>query len=91
MPFKKLNQFLLDKIAELAKLQFEDEAKENIKADLNNETVSKDYISDEYFSLIRNFRRYSWLLLYLFGLKKLMMLLSYIEQLQTVLAVFLVT
>jgi glutamate--cysteine ligase len=37
------------------------------KADLNNETVSKDYISDEYFSLIRNFRRYSWLLLYLFG------------------------
>jgi glutamate--cysteine ligase len=37
------------------------------KADLNSKTVSKDYISDEYFSLIRNFRRYSWLLLYLFG------------------------
>jgi glutamate--cysteine ligase len=37
------------------------------KASLNNDTVSQQYISDEYFSLIRNFRRYSWLLLYLFG------------------------
>ncbi len=37
------------------------------KADLNGKSVSKNYISGEYFSLIRNFRRYSWLLLYLFG------------------------
>ena len=27
----------------------------------------QDYITKRYFSLIRNFRRYSWLLLYLFG------------------------
>lgn len=27
----------------------------------------KDFISDQYFGLIRNFRRYSWLLSYLFG------------------------
>ena len=27
----------------------------------------KDFISDKYFGLIRNFRRYSWLLHYLFG------------------------
>jgi glutamate--cysteine ligase len=37
------------------------------KANLNGKSVSKNYISGEYFSLIRNFRRYSWLLLYLFG------------------------
>ena len=27
----------------------------------------QDFISEQYFALIRNFRRYSWLLLYLFG------------------------
>ena len=27
----------------------------------------QDYITDAYFSLIRNFRRYSWLLIYLYG------------------------
>lgn len=36
-------------------------------AALQNSTVDKDFISDGYFALIRNFRRYSWLLLYLFG------------------------
>lgn len=29
--------------------------------------VLQDFISEQYFALIRNFRRYSWLLLYLFG------------------------
>jgi glutamate--cysteine ligase len=28
---------------------------------------NQDYISDKYFGLLRNFRRYSWLLTYLFG------------------------
>lgn len=27
----------------------------------------KDYVTDSYFKLIRNFRRYSWLLVYLYG------------------------
>ena len=36
-------------------------------ANLENKTVDKDFISAGYFGLIRNFRRYSWLLLYLFG------------------------
>lgn len=36
------------------------------KLDGNTEPL-KDYISARYFSLIRNFRRHSWLLLYLFG------------------------
>ena len=36
-------------------------------ADIDGETLSQDYISDGYFGLIRNFRRYSWMLLYLFG------------------------
>lgn len=36
-------------------------------ASLENKTVDKDFISAGYFGLIRNFRRYSWLLLYLFG------------------------
>ncbi len=27
----------------------------------------QDFVSEQYFALIRNFRRYSWLLLYLFG------------------------
>lgn len=38
-----------------------------IIAELKGETLDKDFISKEYFGLIRNFRRYSWLLLYLFG------------------------
>jgi glutamate--cysteine ligase len=29
--------------------------------------ADKDFISESYFGLIRNFRRYSWMLLYLFG------------------------
>ena len=29
--------------------------------------ADKDFITDSYFALIRNFRRYSWLLIYLFG------------------------
>lgn len=29
--------------------------------------ASKDFVTDSYFALIRNFRRYSWLLVYLFG------------------------
>lgn len=32
-----------------------------------NEQPLQDYISSRYFDLIRNFRRHSWLLLYLFG------------------------
>ncbi len=36
------------------------------KLDGNQEPL-KDYISARYFALIRNFRRHSWLLLYLFG------------------------
>ncbi len=32
-----------------------------------SELSDKDFASDRYFTLIRNFRRYSWLLLYLFG------------------------
>lgn len=32
-----------------------------------HEYSEQDYISARYFGLIRNFRRYSWLLLYLFG------------------------
>lgn len=32
-----------------------------------NKSLSQDFISDQYFGLIRNFRRYSWMLLYLFG------------------------
>ncbi|WP_372782311.1 glutamate--cysteine ligase [Litorivivens sp.] len=36
-------------------------------ADANGETVTQDFITDRYFGLIRNFRRLSWLLIYLFG------------------------
>ena len=31
------------------------------------EPADRDFVTDAYFDLIRNFRRYSWLLLYLFG------------------------
>ena len=31
------------------------------------ETAGRDFVTHAYFDLIRNFRRYSWLLLYLFG------------------------
>lgn len=34
--------------------------------DYNKQTL-QDYITDSYFKLIRNFRRYSWLLIYLYG------------------------
>ena len=37
------------------------------KAGLDAQTLNKDFISEGYFGLIRNFRRYAWLLLYLFG------------------------
>ena len=33
----------------------------------NNTDSLQDYITQSYFGLIRNFRRYSWLLIYLFG------------------------
>lgn len=33
----------------------------------NNQDVLQDYVSARYFALIRNFRRHSWLVLYLFG------------------------
>ncbi|GAA6134651.1 glutamate--cysteine ligase [Oceaniserpentilla sp. 4NH20-0058] len=36
-------------------------------AEQQGATLDKDFISQGYFGLIRNFRRYSWLLLYLFG------------------------
>ena len=36
-------------------------------ADLQGKEPSKDFMSEGYFGLIRNFRRHSWLLLYLFG------------------------
>jgi len=36
-------------------------------ADAQDVTCDQDFVSQEYFGLIRNFRRYSWLLLYLFG------------------------
>lgn len=32
-----------------------------------NDQPMQDFMSEQYFALIRNFRRYSWLLLYLFG------------------------
>jgi len=35
--------------------------------DANDAAVLQDFISEQYFALIRNFRRYSWLLVYLFG------------------------
>ena len=34
---------------------------------LNNEQTLRDFRSSQYFGLIRNFRRHSWILLYLFG------------------------
>lgn len=33
----------------------------------NSELAFQDFVSNKYFSLIRNFHRYSWLLVYLFG------------------------
>lgn len=36
-------------------------------AKLQGKTCDQDFISEGYFGLIRNFRRYSWLLMYLFG------------------------
>jgi len=35
--------------------------------DPQNELSLQDFKSEQYFALIRNFRRYSWLLMYLFG------------------------
>ena len=40
---------------------------EDLKNAAGNEQSLQDFKSDGYFSLIRNFRRYSWLLLYLLG------------------------
>ena len=36
-------------------------------ADANGSVADRDYVTAAYFSLIRNFRRHSWLLIYLFG------------------------
>ncbi len=36
-------------------------------AQWQGESLDKDFVSQGYFGLIRNFRRYAWLLLYLFG------------------------
>lgn len=36
-------------------------------ASRDGRSADKDFISEQYFGLIRNFRRYSWILLYLFG------------------------
>lgn len=36
-------------------------------AECRGERVDRDFIARAYFGLIRNFRRYSWLLIYLFG------------------------
>ena len=36
-------------------------------ASMQGKTLDKDFMSEGYFGLIRNFRRHSWLLLYLFG------------------------
>jgi glutamate--cysteine ligase len=39
-----------------------------VLADLMEERkVGQDFISDRYFALLRNYRRYGWLILYLFG------------------------
>mgnify|MGYP001572721376 CR=1 FL=1 len=38
-----------------------------LQADDNNSQSLQDYKTEGYFALIRNFRRYFWLLLYLFG------------------------
>ena len=40
---------------------------EDLQASANNQQSLQDFKSDGYFGLIRNFRRYSWLLLYLLG------------------------
>ena len=40
---------------------------ENLQKLQENQDSLQQYRSDSYFALIRNFRRYSWLLLYLFG------------------------
>ncbi len=37
------------------------------KGVMGSSLSDQDFASDRYFALIRNFRRYSWLLLYLFG------------------------
>ena len=36
-------------------------------AESRGETADQDFVTRAYFGLIRNFRRYSWLLIYLFG------------------------
>ena len=38
-----------------------------VLAECRGESPGQDFITRAYFALIRNFRRYSWLLLYLFG------------------------
>jgi glutamate--cysteine ligase len=40
---------------------------EALKTNENNDQSLQDYKSSKYFALTRNFRRYSWLLMYLFG------------------------
>ena len=40
---------------------------QQLKAAENSELSLRDFKSEKYFALTRNFRRYSWLLMYLFG------------------------
>lgn len=46
---------------------FSDEFWQEYQSQLANTQSLQDFKTDQYFHLIRNFRRYSWLLLYLFG------------------------
>ncbi|MCL4120502.1 UNVERIFIED_CONTAM: hypothetical protein GTU68_039023, partial [Idotea baltica] len=44
-----------------------EELLQNLKKAEKNKQSTKDYQSDQYMGLIRNFKRYSWILMYLFG------------------------
>ncbi|WP_394174384.1 glutamate--cysteine ligase [Thalassotalea litorea] len=46
---------------------FSDAFHQKTQAILGDETPLQDFISDRYFSLIRNYKRYGWLIPYLFG------------------------
>ncbi len=46
---------------------FTDEFWADYKRILGSDLTLKDFKTEQYFGLIRNFRRYSWLLVYLFG------------------------
>jgi gamma-glutamylcysteine synthetase len=39
-----------------------------VLADINqSELAAADFVSEQYFGVLRNYRRYGWLVLYLFG------------------------